>query len=538
MDKQTHMAHLYCWNSNSAKSVEPKLGFGPLFEPFKCGGIMKKRSKGGLMVAAALLASVMLAMSERAVAQPSLTASTNWTYTLLQDSQLTDDCPICDRFTIVAPLRGKFELQLLEDNPLFSRYAVQNISFTAAAPQGGTYRITGHGTYQVGGEVALVQEMSLEVEIDNGTAKTSCQLTNVTGLVQRPWPMIKIQLNQTNGTPTQVYQLDLAAAPLREIWFSTKNGFHPGVPIPSTDFVSAGDLIASPGRVVKRNHELTALLGIMPVVPDLGLDAVDILPKGEIAFSMEQGAYSETLGSQLHEGDVLSNQGWVLHSYAALIGAFGPEPPPADQGLDALHTVSSNELYFSIEQDFFSEILGRTVRRGDLLSSRGVILKTNEQLIARFNPADPKKDYGLDAVWVWPSGEIWFSTEVGFNGQHFEIYGPGDLLSDQGYVVFRNLELLGEFAPVEDLADFGLDALFIVTDATPLGPAPQFTSVSRSASPGMVGLQWKGEGRVFQVERAGDVEGPFSPLSEIASDLFYDDKTPTAPQSFYRLRQW
>jgi hypothetical protein len=350
--------------------------------------------------------------------------------------------------------------------------------------------------------------------------------------------MIKIQLNQTNGTQIQVYQLDLAAAPLREIWFSTQNGFHPGIPPSQTNYVSGGDLISFAGRVVKRQHELTAQLGIMPVVPDLGLDAVDLLPGGEIGFSTEQGDYSETLGTQLHEGDVLSSHGRVLHSYADLIGAFGPEPPPADQGLDALHTASSNEIYFSIEQDFFSEILGRTIRRGDLLSSQGLVLKTNEQLVARFNPADPKKDYGLDALWVWPSGEIWFSTEDGFNGQHFEHYGPGDLLSDQGYVVFRNLELVGAFAPIEDLADFGLDALFIVSDARPMSQAPRFTSVSRRTATGVVELQWQGEGRVFQVERAGEVTGPFSPLSEILPDLVFEDTSPAQPQAYYRLRQW
>jgi hypothetical protein len=167
-----------------------------------------------------------------------------------------------------------------------------------------------------------------------------------------------------------------------------------------------------------------------------------------------------------------------------------------------------------------------------------VILKSNEQLIARFNPADPKKDYGLDALWIWPSGEIWFSTEVGFTGQQLQVYGGGDLLSDQGYVVFRNVELLNRFAPIEDLADFGLDALFIVTDVAVSGPSPEFTSVSRNPLTGSVSLYWKGEGRVFQVERAGDANGPFSPLSEIVPDLFYEDQNPAEPQSFYRLRQW
>ncbi|HYV31833.1 MAG TPA: hypothetical protein VEO53_12115, partial [Candidatus Binatia bacterium] len=159
-------------------------------------------------------------------------------------------------------------------------------------------------------------------------------------------------------------------------------------------------------------------------------------------------------------------------------------------------------------------------------------------LLARFDPADPKKDYGLDAVWVWPSGEIWFSTEDGFYGQHFDYYGPGDLLSDQGYVVYTNLELLGAFAPTEDLGDFGLDALFIVSDAAPPLPGSQFTGVRRRLATGVVELQWEGQGRVFQVQRAPDVAGPYLPVSEIVPDLFYNDPSAVGRQSFYRLRQW
>ena len=71
-----------------------------------------------------------------------------------------------------------------------------------------------------------VHLMFLEVQIDNGADKTLCYLTNEIGMVQRPWPMIKIQQHQTNGTISQVYHLELAAAPLLEIWFSTKSGFH------------------------------------------------------------------------------------------------------------------------------------------------------------------------------------------------------------------------------------------------------------------------------------------------------------------------
>jgi len=81
--------------------------------------------------------------------------------------------------------------------------------------------------------------------------------------------MIKIQLNQTNGTQTQVYQLEVATAPLREIWFSSNSGFHPSAPAIATNYVSGGDLISFAGRVVKHNQELTARLGFMPVVPDV-----------------------------------------------------------------------------------------------------------------------------------------------------------------------------------------------------------------------------------------------------------------------------
>jgi len=464
-----------------------------------------------------------------------------WNYTLLEGSQLTDDCLVCDRIPIVVPMRGGFQLRSVEENPLFSRYAVQNISFTAGIPLGRTYKVTGHGTYRVGGEVALVQEMFLELLIDDGVTSKPCYLTNDTGGVDRLWPMIKIHLDQTNGTLLQTYRLDLAAAPLQEIWFSTGHGFHPGVQAPYTNYITAGDLVSSAGRVVKRNEALTTRLGFMPAVPDLGLDAVDILPGGEIAFSMEQDMFSESLGP-LHEGDVLSNRGRILHHYAELIGAFSPEPPPADQGLDALHAAGSasaaNEIVFSIERDFFSETLGRMIRRGDLLSSRGVIIKTNEQLVAHFNPADPKKDYGLDAVWVWPSGEVWFSTEDTFHGQHFESYNPGDILSDQGYVVYRNLELLNAFAPLEDLGDFGLDAMFIVTDAAPPLPASRFIRIQRQAATDTVELQWDGKGRVFQVQRARDVTGPYQSVSDIVPDLFFNAAGSTAPQSFYRLRQW
>jgi hypothetical protein len=294
--------------------------------------------------------------------------------------------------------------------------------------------------------------------------------------------------------------------------------------------------------VVKRNSDLAGRLGLMPSPdpPDLGLDAVDILRGGEIAFSIEVDAFSEVLGP-LHHGDMLSERGRVVCSYMDLIAPFGPMPPVVDPGLDAVQVSDKGEVYFSVETDFFSERLGVTIRRGDLLSSEGRVVKTGEELLARFHPPPIPKDFGLDAIHVWPGGEVWFSLEEGFDDAVLGPIRPGDVLSDQGELLWRNLDLLREFQPLEDLADFGLDALYIVSDA--LAPAVTTTrcTVNRpDAATGDLELQWETQGRLYQVEKATNVLGPWLPLSPITPDPQFTDvgALTNTPQAFYRLREW
>lgn len=250
-----------------------------------------------------------------------------------------------------------------------------------------------------------------------------------------------------------------------DLWFSTEIGFGAGSLSPSGAIVpiSDGDLLSPRGYVVRTNHELTVHLGIMPVVPDLGLDAVVPGPFGQIWFSFEEDfgpIWSESLGRWLKPGDLLSDAGYVVRTNEELLAAFMRMPPVPDDGLDAVVRAPNRDIWFSTEQDFFSESLGVTVRHGDLLSVRGRIVRTNAALLANFHPmpSPAPMDYGLDAVILRPQGEIWFSTEVGF---HDEILGPltdGDLLSTRGYVVARNRELVAAFGPVEDVDNFGLDA--------------------------------------------------------------------------------
>jgi hypothetical protein len=463
------------------------------------------------------------------------TTNQPWAYLLVGDSSLLDDCPICDRISIPVPMRGTFNLRLLEANSLSTLYAIENIQFTAGDRP---YRVTGSGTFEIGGDFALTQDMSLQLQIDDGFTNKLCYFTNSTLLPDRQWPMIDATVGQTNGTFTQIFTLRLAAAPVREIWFSTLTGFTPTAGLPPFDYVEHGDLISNTGRLIKRNSDLFTSVGAYPPVPDLGLDAVDMLPGGEIAFSLGTSITSTTLGLLQH-GDLLSTKGRIIRRNQELLAPFGIQPPAPDVGLDAAHVLDTGEILFSIQSNIFSEQLSATLQRGDLLSSAGTIMRSNQQLLSRFQPTNTASDYGLDALYVWSSGEIWFSTEDGFQDKTLGPISGGDLLSDQGYIVFRNADLLNAFAPTNAPSDVGLDALYVVTDDIPPAPAPGLV-IQVNGTNGNAGLTWQGLGRVFQLERADDVTGPYLPFSPILPDLDFDDPgaLTNRAQSYYRLRQW
>ena len=154
-----------------------------------------------------------------------------------------------------------------------------------------------------------MQDLTLELEVATGLGTRAVVLTNDSRILSRPWPMIEARTTEQHDSRIEYFRLWLEAAPIREIWFSAVSGLTPSGalgPVQPTR-VSPGDLISSTGRIVKRNAELTQHLGIMPAVPDLGLDAVDVLPGGEIVFSTEQDDFSETLGRQLQHADLLSH---------------------------------------------------------------------------------------------------------------------------------------------------------------------------------------------------------------------------------------
>jgi len=465
---------------------------------------------------------------------PASAQTTNRTaHTLLEGSYFIDDCLICERPTILEPLRGSFELVLLQDFGTYIQYGIENIDFVAGAGSSFERHLTGSGTYVRFEEFAVLQDMNLAVEIKDQYTNKLAFFTNDSRTVQQPFPLIQVELKQTNGTPLQTFSIQIFAAPVREIWFSTLRGFST-TNQSSTIKISAGDLISNQGRVVKSNLDLVGHLGVMPIVSDLGLDAVFVKGRGEILFSIPNDVFSETLGC-IHHGDLLSNRGYIVKRNQELLASFNPASS-ADAGLDALQLMPNGEILFSIQSNVVTKS-GATLSRGDILSDSGRIFMTHQQLLANFQPSTTNYDFGLDALFIMPGGEVWFSVEESFTDSRLGTVQVGDLLSSLGYRVFSNQDLLARFAPAQP-SDYGLDALFVITDTQPPKDPPRIMKTDPSGS--SMHLEWDGNGAVFQVETAPALSGPWDTCSPVVPDLSFDAGFNALPGNlgFYRLRQW
>jgi hypothetical protein len=488
-----------------------------------------------------LLLAMLAGLSGVCWAQPQ--PRTPWRYTLIGGATLTDDCPICGRPAIMLPMDGTFDLVLREENPLFTTYSLENIQWVAGHEGGMRYILTGVGEYQVGGEVAVTQRLTLTLKVDDGKEVTKAEFASEHGAVTRQWPMLLAGAKQTNGTLTRQFDIELAAAPFRALWFSTNHGMTSGLTPPPFEYFRHSDLLALDGHRVKSNAELIRHLGVMPMAPDLGLDAVDMRSGGEIVFSTTEAVWSESLG-MLRPGDVLSERGVIFRSNTELVMPFLPMPPVTDMGLDAWHDLGKAGSAFSVTTEFFSERLNVSIGRGDLLLSDGSMLRTARQLLEKFQPildaGTSINDLGLDAVFIWPGGEIWFSTERGFQDRGLGPIRGGDLLSSDGYVVLGNLDLVAAFSPLEDLADFGLDALVIATDVEATAEVPVVTRLDVDPPTGLLRLEWLGQGRFFQVLGAAAATGPYLPLGPIQPDSLMERTgwLEAHPDYFLKVRQW
>src|SRR6185503_2957877 len=107
----------------------------------------------------------LLACVSVTVAQEPPQGAPTITYTLLDGSYFVDECLICGRPTIQQPLRGTFDLVLVQDTAPVTKYVVRNIDFTASPAWAGEVHITGDGTYERFEEFALLQSMELTTQV-------------------------------------------------------------------------------------------------------------------------------------------------------------------------------------------------------------------------------------------------------------------------------------------------------------------------------------------------------------------------------------
>src|SRR5207249_5650967 len=118
------------------------------------------------------------------------------------------------------------------------------------------YVVSGKGTLQIGGELSSQQEITLQVDLTDPAKTTTNKLfTNDVRTIDRPWPVLDLHLVQTDPNPLPFYSLHLLAAPVRELWFSTAAGLTASKWQSPTNHVSAGDLIADSGRVIRSSGE-------------------------------------------------------------------------------------------------------------------------------------------------------------------------------------------------------------------------------------------------------------------------------------------
>ncbi|MFO0874535.1 MAG: hypothetical protein U0575_11270 [Phycisphaerales bacterium] len=149
-----------------------------------------------LVVAAALLA-----------APPALSATVP--YALNTDAEFSKGCyPPCACPLLFAPLGGTLSLEKTGSNPLFVTYAVEAVAFTVALG-GTTIDISGKGTYTIGGEVALLQRMELDLVVgDDPTTHYDSGMVPVT----TPFPALDVTVSR-NGMFCFDTVLHIAADP-------------------------------------------------------------------------------------------------------------------------------------------------------------------------------------------------------------------------------------------------------------------------------------------------------------------------------------
>jgi hypothetical protein len=123
-------------------------------------------SQGTIFHKRLVLLAVMVLVSVGLVCA---TAEASVVYRLSRGSTYQEGCiaPCMCPVSMVGKIKGTFKLVQLTPTPLFTRYRVAKISWAVVNPNGEVvHMIRGHGIYQLGGEIALMQQLILDLSID------------------------------------------------------------------------------------------------------------------------------------------------------------------------------------------------------------------------------------------------------------------------------------------------------------------------------------------------------------------------------------
>jgi hypothetical protein len=72
-------------------------------------------------------------------------------------------CPVMEQGAV----KGTFRLTPSSSDPLFQYYTVTNVNWTVQLPNGATLPIQGSGTFKIGGEFAVQEQLSLDLVVGN-----------------------------------------------------------------------------------------------------------------------------------------------------------------------------------------------------------------------------------------------------------------------------------------------------------------------------------------------------------------------------------
>lgn len=173
----------------------------------------------GSHLALAVIASLLLVFGTAFAASPAAPTTEGtvpvppWVmvYELAEGSDYYQGCvdPCMCPVQQVSEVTGTFDLAPLTPTPLFTRYSVTDIHWTVVDAQRRiVHSITGNGIYEIGGEVARMQQMTLFLSIDGKKP-----VTFDSGLIPEQIQSPDIAIKVTHGTTCYQTWMTLNANP-------------------------------------------------------------------------------------------------------------------------------------------------------------------------------------------------------------------------------------------------------------------------------------------------------------------------------------